>query len=337
MNRTHVILPANRLLSPMTVGRLAPTPSGGLHLGNARTFLIAWLSARTQGGRVLLRMDDLDRPRVKPGYVEQAIADLRWLGLEWDGEPVSQSARGAAYTEALEKLRAAGRVYPCVCSRREIESAARAPHEGEEGPVYAGACRGRFRDATDAQQRARRAAHWRFAVEAQDLRVEFEDALHGHCAFNAARQLGDFIVFRNDGIAAYQLATVVDDHAQGVTEVVRGDDLLSSTARQILLYHALGLTPPKFVHVPLVLDGAGQRMAKRRDSTRLAALREAGVPPAQVIGALAASCGWAMAGERLMPEKLVSRFDLSLLPRQAVRIEGATLSAVALAPPAGLW
>ncbi|MBI5396758.1 MAG: tRNA glutamyl-Q(34) synthetase GluQRS, partial [Verrucomicrobia bacterium] len=131
----------------MTIGRLAPTPSGGLHLGNARTFLIAWLSARAQGGRVLLRIDDLDRPRVKPGYVEQAIADLHWLGLEWDGEPVFQSERGALYAAALEKLKAAGLAYPCVCSRREIESAARAPHAGDEGPVYPGTCRGKLRNA----------------------------------------------------------------------------------------------------------------------------------------------------------------------------------------------
>lgn len=299
----------------MTVGRLAPTPSGGLHLGNARTFLIAWLSARAQGGRVLLRIDDLDRPRVKPGCVEQALADLRWLGLLWDGAPVSQSDRGAAYAEALARLCAAGLAYPCVCSRREIESAARAPHEGEEGAVYPGTCRGRFRDAEEARERTGRAANWRFVAAARGAAVEFTDAVRGALSFDVARQLGDFIVFRGDGIAAYQLATVVDDHAQGVTEVVRGDDLLTSTARQILLYRALGLAPPEFLHVPLVLDDAGQRMAKRRDSTRLAALREAGVPAAKVIGALAASCGWAGAGEELMPEPLVARFDLTRLPR----------------------
>ncbi|MCX7824166.1 MAG: tRNA glutamyl-Q(34) synthetase GluQRS [Verrucomicrobiae bacterium] len=304
------------------VGRLAPTPSGALHLGNARTFLIAWLSARSQGGRVVLRMDDLDAPRVKPGYVEQAMADLRWLGLEWDGEPMFQSRRGDAYRAALETLRAAGRVYPCVCSRREVAAAARAPHEGEEGPVYPGTCRRRPRKEHSAQKRADQPPSWRFATDTGESRVEFEDALHGRCVFDAARQLGDFIVFRNDGIAAYQLATIVDDHAQGVTEVVRGDDLLTSAPRQLLLYRALGLTPPRFMHVPLVLDAAGQRMAKRRDSTRLAALREAGVPAAQVIGALAASCGWAAPGEQLMPAELIGRFDLAKLPRRPVRWDG---------------
>jgi glutamyl-tRNA synthetase len=312
-----------------------------LHLGNARTFLIAWLSARAAGGRVVLRVDDLDRPRVKPGFVEQAVADLRWLGLEWDGEPLFQSRRGSDYAAALEKLRAAGFVYPCVCSRREIEIAARAPHEGEEGPVYPGTCRGKFRDAEEARRRAGRAPCWRFAAacggnlsaptpaglqdgrgaEAAATFVEFDDALHGRCRFDAARQLGDFVVFRSDSIAAYQLATVVDDHAQGVTEVVRGDDLVTSTPRQLMLYRALGLTPPRFLHVPLVLDAAGQRMAKRRDSTRLAALREAGVSAARVVGALAASCGWAAPGERMMPAQLIPCFDLSKLPRQPVRID----------------
>ena len=299
-------------------GRLAPTPSGGLHLGNARTFLVAWLSARAVGGRVVLRVDDLDRPRVKPGFVQQAMEDLRWLGLDWDEEPMFQSRRNDAYTAALEKLRAVELAYPCVCSRKEIESAARAPHEGDEGPVYSGACRRKFRDAADAQRQTGRAPCWRFAADG--LRVEFEDVLQGRRGFDVARQLGDFIVFRNDGIAAYQLATVVDDHAQGITEVVRGDDLLTSTARQILLYRALGLTPPRFLHVPLVLDTTGQRMAKRRDSTRLAALREAGVPAAQVIGALAASCRWAAPGENAMPAELIARFDLSKLPRQPVQL-----------------
>ncbi|MBM3889595.1 MAG: tRNA glutamyl-Q(34) synthetase GluQRS [Verrucomicrobia bacterium] len=310
---------AIRIPQSSVVGRLAPTPSGGLHLGNARTFLIAWLSARAQGGRVVLRIDDLDAPRVKPGYIAQAISDLRWLGLEWDGEPMFQSRRGDAYRAALEKLRAAGRVYACVCSRREIEAAARAPHEGEEGPVYPGTCRSKRRAPHDAPRQAGRQSSWRFATDAGDSRVEFEDALRGRCVFDVARQLGDFVVFRNDGIAAYQLATVVDDHAQGVTEVVRGDDLLMSAPRQLLLYRALGLTPPRFLHVPLVLDVAGQRMAKRRDSTRLAALRESGVPAVQVIGLLAASCAWAAPGERLMPAELIGRFDLAKLPRQPVR------------------
>lgn len=271
-----------------------------------RTFLIAWISARAAGGRVLLRIDDLDQARVKSGYVEQAIADLQWLGLEWDGEPLYQSQRSDAYAVVLDQLRAAGMVYPCVCSRREIEMALHAPHAGDEAPRYPGTCRGKPVSVEG------RAPAWRFAADGAP--VEFEDGLRGRCSL----ETDDFVVFRNDGIAAYQLATVVDDAFQGVTEVVRGDDLLSSTPRQLLLYRALGLTPPRFLHVPLVLDAAGERMAKRRDSTRLAALREAGVPAPEVVGALAASCGWAADGERLMPGQLISRFDLGKLPRQAV-------------------
>ena len=183
-----------------------------------------------------------------------------------------------------------------------------APHAGDEGARYPGTCRGKSLSV------AGRTQAWRFAADG--VPVQFEDALHGRCAM----ETDDFVVFRNDGIAAYQLATVVDDAFQGVTEVVRGDDLLSSTPRQLLLYRALGLTPPRFLHVPLVLDAAGERMAKRRDSTRLAALREAGVPASKVIGALATSCGWAKPDERMMPSELVARFDLAVLPCEPVRI-----------------
>ena len=298
----------------MIIGRLAPTPSGGLHLGNARTFLIAWLSARAAGGRVLLRLDDLDLARVKPGNVAQALADLQWLGLDWDGAPVLQSQRGAAYAVALQQLRDAGLVYPCSCSRREIELAAHAPHAGDEGPRYPGTCRGGMRETG-------RSPAWRFAVRGGP--VEFADAMHGPCRADVAAECGDFVVCRNDGIAAYQLATVVDDAFQGVTEVVRGNDLLGSTPRQLLLYQALGLTPPRYLHVPLVLDAGGQRMAKRRDSKRLAALRSAGVPAARVIGLLAGSCGWATAGEEIMPAGLIGRYDLTKLPRQPVQPDSA--------------
>ncbi|MCG3150686.1 MAG: Glutamate--tRNA ligase [Verrucomicrobiae bacterium] len=285
----------------MVIGRLAPTPSGGLHLGNARTFLIAWLSARAAGGRIVLRIDDLDRPRVKIGYTEQALADLRWLGLDWDGEPLYQSQRSAAYETALDKLRAAGAVYASTASRRELALAAQAPHANEP---------------SSGDISSDRLPAWRFRVSKQP--VDFDDAIHGACAITT----DDFVVFRNDGIAAYQLATVVDDHFQGVTEVVRGDDLLSSTPRQILLARALGLPSPRYVHVPLVLDGQSERMAKRRDSTQLAALRAAGAPAAEIIGRLAGSCGWAQAGEHIRPAELLARFDLAKLPRHAVQLTG---------------
>ena len=282
----------------MVTGRLAPTPSGGLHLGNARTFLIAWLAARAAGGRVVLRIDDLDTPRVKPGYSEQAIADLQWLGLDWDGEIVYQSQRAAAYAAALEQLKAAGLVYACTISRREATLSARAPHAGEEAA---------------ARSANGRNPAWRFRAPTEP--VTFTDAIHGDCALVT----DDFVVSRADGIAAYQLATVVDDHFQGVNEIVRGDDLLDSTPRQILIARALGLPSPRYLHVPLVLDAGGERMAKRRDSTRLAALREAGKSAAAVVGMLAASCGWAEPGEAVLPAQLLGRYDLAHLPRQPVR------------------
>jgi glutamyl-tRNA synthetase len=314
----------------MIIGRLAPTPSGGLHLGNARTFLIAWLSARAAGGRVLLRIDDLDAVRVKPGYVEQALADLRWLGLGWDGEPLFQSRRGDAYMAVLKQLQDAGRAYPCVCSRREIELASHAPHAGEEGPAYPGTCRNNsilvgadsIRDRLEDRSGLKtaptslRPPAWRFAVMEGEHRVAFEDEVRGRCEYES----DDFVIYRNDGIAAYQLATVVDDVFSGVNEVVRGDDLLRSTARQCLLCRALGAPVPRFLHVPLVLDAGGDRMAKRRDSMRLSALRESGVDAGEVIGMLAASCGWAETGERVMPAALIGRFDLSKLPREPVSI-----------------
>lgn len=287
----------------MVTGRLAPTPSGGLHLGNARTFLVAWLSARAAGGRVVLRIDDLDVTRVKPVYVEQALADLRWLGVDWDGEPVSQSQRGAAYAAALEALRSAGLIYPSTASRRELSLAGRAPHEGEEVMARADT------DCTPA---------WRFRATREP--VEFDDAICGRCAMAT----DDFVVNRADGIAAYQLATVVDDHFQGVTEVVRGDDLLTSTPRQVLVARSLGIALPRYVHVPLVLDAGGERMAKRRDSARLEALREAGVSASRVVGMLAASCGWVNEGEEWMPGGLVDRFDLAKLPRWPVQLRGLT-------------
>ncbi|MEI6085264.1 MAG: tRNA glutamyl-Q(34) synthetase GluQRS [Verrucomicrobiota bacterium] len=279
----------------MVTGRLAPTPSGGLHLGNARTFLIAWLSARAAGGRVVLRVDDLDHTRVKPGFVDQAMEDLRWLGLDWDETPVYQSQRAAAYDAALAKLRAADLIYPSFASRRELALITQAPHAGDEQLV-------------DKD----RAPAWRFRAPTEP--VQFTDAFHGPCTIVT----DDFIVSRNDGVAAYQLATVVDDHFQNVTEVIRGDDLLSSTPRQILLGRALGIPAPRYVHVPLVLDTGGERMAKRRDSTQLAAMRAAGISPARVVGRLAASCGWAKQGEDVMPVQLIKRFDLSQLPQQAV-------------------
>jgi glutamyl-tRNA synthetase len=293
------------------VGRLAPSPTGKLHLGNLRTFLAAWLSARAAGGTVLLRVEDLDTPRVRPGATAEMVDDLRWSGLDWDGEPVKQSDRQPFYEAALARLREQDAVYPCTCSRADIERAASAPHAGEEGPNYPGTCAGRR--AADAAGLAGRRFAWRFRVRESPA---FADGLHGPVAIDLARAGGDFVVWRSDGVPAYQLAVVVDDAAQGVTEVVRGDDLLSSTPRQVLLYRALGLTEPRFTHVPLVVGADGQRLAKRHGATALAELRAAGVDPRRVLGLLAWSCGLLAKPEPVTARDLLPRWDLGKVSRE---------------------
>jgi glutamyl-tRNA synthetase len=294
---------------------LAPSPTGALHLGNARTFLLAWLSIRSQGGTLLLRIEDIDGPRVKPGAAAQAIADLRWLGLDWDGEPVTQSERLPLYAAAALRLVASGAAYPCVCTRREVEEAASAPHEGnDDGPVYPGTCRGRFADLAAAREATGREAALRFSVDV--AHAPFVDRFAGSQQGSIA---GDFVIQKRDGGAAYQLAVVVDDAAQGVTEVVRADDLLPSTPRQLLLYRALQLTPPQFVHVPLVVGGDGLRLAKRHGDTSLRHLRERGVAAAAVVGYLAFLCGMRGPGQRCSPADLLRDFRWEGVPRGPVR------------------
>jgi len=296
------------------VGRLAPSPTGALHLGNARTFLLAWLSIRSRGGTLLLRVEDIDGPRVKASAVAQTIEDLRWLGLDWDGDVLLQSTRLPAHHAAAERLLAAGHAYACVCTRAEIDDAASAPHEpGDDGPVYPGTCRGRFADPAAARAASGRAPALRQRVDVDAM--PFVDGFIGPCA-GVVR--GDFVVQKRDGGPAYQLAVVVDDAAQGVTEVLRADDLLPSTPRQLILYRALGLTPPQFVHVPLVVGGDGLRLAKRHGDTSLRAFRERGVTPQRLVGALARLCGQP-APDECTPRDLLPSFDLGRLPRHPVR------------------
>jgi glutamyl-tRNA synthetase len=298
-------------------GRLAPSPTGVLHLGNARTFLLAWLSVRSRGGRLWLRIEDIDGPRVKAGAAADAIEDLRWLGLDWDGEPMVQSHRLAVYADAAAKLLASGLAYPCVCTRKEVEEAASAPHEpqdgGADGPVYPGTCRGKWRTPAEAEAATGRAPALRFRVDVGS--VPFADAFRGR---EPGRIAGDFVIQKRDGGPAYQLAVVVDDAAQGVTEVLRADDLLPSTPRQLLLYRALGLRPPAFAHVPLVVGADGLRLAKRHGDTSLRSFRERGVAAETVVGYLAFLCGFRGRGTRCTARELLDGFDLSRLPRGPV-------------------
>jgi len=296
------------------VGRLAPSPTGALHLGNARTFLLAWLSVRARGGTLLLRIEDIDGPRVKPETVQQTIDDLRWLGLDWDGVPELQSARLEHYRRAVERLLADGRVYPCTCSRKEIEDAASAPHEDGTEPVYPGTCRGRYASLAEARAATGRDAALRFRVDVDA--VPFTD---GFVGAQAGKVVGDFVVQKRDGGPAYQLAVVVDDAATGVTEVVRADDLLASTPRQLLLYRALGLGAPRFVHVPLVVGGDGRRLAKRHGDTSLRWFRDRGVAADTIVGHLAHRTGLAPTNAPCRPRDLLARFAWERVPRGPVR------------------
>ncbi|MGH7806016.1 MAG: tRNA glutamyl-Q(34) synthetase GluQRS, partial [Candidatus Binatia bacterium] len=297
------------------VGRLAPTPSGLLHLGNARSFLLAWLWARREGGRVLLRIEDVDLPRCRPEYRAAILRDLEWLGLDWDELVEDQSRRFPLYREHLERLARAGLAYPCTCSRRDIEEASSAPH-GDEGPIYPGTCRDRWRDAAEARDAGGRDPAWRFRWEGAPMRLR--DEIEGDVVVDPA-SLGDFVVWRREELASYQLAVAVDDAAQGVTQVLRGRDLLQSTARQLALDDALGLRgPARWAHVPFLLDREGGRMAKRDASLALATLRENGVDPRRVVGLLARTAGLAAAVRALAPRELVDAFDLARVRREDV-------------------
>jgi glutamyl-tRNA synthetase len=292
------------------VGRLAPSPTGAQHVGNARTYLIAWLSARAQGGRVVLRIEDIDSPRIKAGAAAAACADLRWLGLDWDDGPIVQTQRLEQYGAALEKLQQQELVYPCTCTRSDIDRAASAPHAEHEGPLYPGTCAGRR--AADAAALAGRPYAWRLRTTEET--IPFTDSYRGPVHLNLRDLGGDFVVYKSTGTPAYQLAVVVDDAAQGVTEVIRGDDLIPSTPRQLLLYRALGLAPPRFAHVPLVVGPDGRRLAKRHGDTRLAALRGAGVRSEDLLGLLAWSCGWLERCEPITARELLPRFRLAAIP-----------------------
>lgn len=298
-------------------GRYAPSPSGDLHLGNLRTAMLAWLYVRAMSGQFVLRIEDLDLPRMRPGASEQMLADLRWLGLDWDEgpdlggpyAPYLQSERLEIYQHHLRLLLENGLIYPCYCSRAEIAQAASAPQQGaEEGPRYPGTCR----DLTESQRRrieaSGRRPSLRFRV-ADERVVSFTDLLQGPTSQNVQQVVGDFIVSRSDGVFSYQFAVVVDDGLMRINQVVRGLDLLSSTARQILLFEALDFPVPEFAHVPLLLDAEGRRMAKRQHSFGLAPLRQAGTTPQQVLGQLATSCGLATPETQLSPYDLVDLYS----------------------------
>lgn len=301
----------------MPITRLAPSPTGALHLGNARTFLINWLLARQRGWKIILRIEDLDGPRIKAGADKQAIEDLKWLGIDWDQAPIYQSARMEKYKDAISQLLESNQAYPCICSRSEVAQAASAPHPEDGAEVYPGTCRGKFKSLEEAQRISGRPPALRFAVT--DRIIEFNDHFAGHQRFDVARQLGDFVISKSDGTPAYQLAVVADDADMNITDVVRGDDLLDSTPRQILLYEALGLKHkiPNYYHLPLIKGEDGRRLAKRHGDTRLGYYRNRGVPAARVLTLLTRWCG----ADSL--EQLRTNLDLSKLSKDAITFTSA--------------
>lgn len=339
---------------PTLVGRLAPSPTGAQHVGNARTYLIAWLSLRSRGGRVILRIEDIDSPRVKPWATQQAIDDLRWLGLDWDEgpdlggrhAPYVQTERVERYREVLRRLIEGQESFLGGGSTPWAGTLPPGPSPGRRGAqeqveekrgswVYPCTCtRTDIAEAASAPHQgqegpiypgtcAGRSPHeaetlstpFAWRFRTHDHTLQLHDLFAGDVRCNPARELGDFVIGKKDGTPAYQLAVVVDDHEMGVTEVCRGDDLLPSAFRQLEIYHALGWQPPRFMHVPLVIGSDGRRLAKRHGDTRISLLRERGIPAERLLGLLAWSCRWQPDRSPTTIAELLQRFDPATIPR----------------------
>ncbi len=320
--------------------RLAPSPTGALHLGNARTFLFSWLRARSLCGEIIMRIEDLDHPKVKPEKIGEIYTDLKWLGLDWDEGPQSlnpeittygpyiQSERQNFYSEAFEQLRQQGDIYPCTCTRADIQAAQSAPHAGDE-LFYPNLCRDKYTDPEHAERESGKVPAWRFhAPQGESV---FTDNFCGTQIEDLQLFSGDFVIARNEKSAAYQLAVVVDDNAMDITEVIRADDLLPSTHRQIALYEALGMRPPEFLHLPLVIGEDGRRLAKRHGDTRISQIRNETKTSAQkVIGWLAYTMKFAEFGEELSMQELLLRFDLKKIPHKAYVVREKDLQLLGL-------
>ena len=297
-------------------GRFAPSPSGRMHLGNLWSCLLAWLSARSVGGSMVLRLEDLDPDRCRPEYCDQVMRDLEWLGLDWDGQPVWQSRRTEAYEEAFRQLEQQDLIYPCYCTRAE-RLAASAPHRSDGVVLYDGRCRRLTPEQRTEYGKTRRPA-WRVAVP--DETVSFHDLCQGKYSENLARDCGDFILRRSDGVYAYQLAVVVDDAMMGVTQVVRGSDLLDSTPRQLWLQDKLGLPHPEHGHVPLLLSGDGRRLAKRDRDQELGQLQQKYSAP-ELVGKLAHGAGLLEEYQPITPSQLLPFFSWDKVPREDRRLD----------------
>ncbi|WP_158222710.1 glutamate--tRNA ligase family protein [Rhodopirellula sp. MGV] len=306
----------------MTRGRLAPSPTGAQHLGNARTHLVAYWSTRHVGGELALRIDDLDSPRVKTWAIDQAIEDLRWLGIDWDSTIAKQTDHREHYQVAIDQLHQSNLIYPCYCSRKDIEEVISAPHETRfrgELPPYPKICAGyRYGDTIDDREHC-------FRFRARDEIIEFDDQMLGRQACNPAFELGDFPVVSRSGDASYQLAVLIDDQLQGVDQVVRGNDLVASTFRQMDIAKRLGIPSPTYAHVPLIRGLDGRRLAKRHGDTRLGYYRERGVRPETIVGWAAFTLGLIDTPEDCKASELTSHFDWSCLPTDDLCIDPQSL------------
>lgn len=295
--------------------RLAPSPTGALHLGNARTFAVNWALARQQAWQIVLRIDDLDGPRVKAGADQQAIDVLQWLGLDWDEGPYRQTESLSEYRAALERLIDQRAIYPCSCTRSEIQAAQSAPHAGEHELKYPGTCRPRQGTLFPYDALQQENVAWRLWVPNREL--QFHDQWAGLQCGNVSQEVGDFVVANKQGTASYQLAVVVDDAQQGITDIVRGDDLLTSTFRQMWLVDGLQLSPPQhYWHLPLVIGADGRRLAKRHGDSRLVHYRSCGVSPERIWGLIADWCG--LGRQPMSAQEFVARFSLDRLPRDPI-------------------
>jgi glutamyl-tRNA synthetase len=312
-------------LGQRPVGRLAPSPTGYLHLGHARSFLLAYWQIRAQGGRLLLRLEDLDSSRLKPRFIDATLRDLEWLGIDWDGRPERQSETIDRILAAAAELEQRGLAYACVCTRSELRSVVNAPQAADQEPRYNGNCDGRFASLRAAEALTLRAAGLRFRVPAGPITLH--DGFAGSQELDVRTEVGDFMILRRDKVPAYQLAVVVDDAAQGVTDVLRGDDLLPSAARQWHLQRALGLRAPRWFHVPLVCDEQGRRLAKRADDLSLTELRDGGCDPRAIVAWAARSAG-IEAPDRISPSEITPSFDLRHLPRGPVVLSRKDVSAL---------
>ena len=306
---------------PVESGRFAPSPSGRMHLGNALSAMLAWLSAKHQGGEILLRIEDLDPARSKAEYARGIMDDFRWLGLLWDRRATDQSRRGEAYAAALRQLEQMNLIYPCYCSRDQLHAAS-APHASDGRVIYAGTCRN-----LTPEQRAVMTKKPSLRIRLPDREIFFRDGLQGDVRMNLQREFGDIILRRADGVAAYQLAVVVDDGTEGVTEVVRGRDLLSSTPVQLFLYELLGLTPPRFYHVPMLLAPDGRRLSKRDRDLDFGYLRQH-FSPEEIIGLLGHLAGLMERWEPVSARELACDFSWSRVKQSDIILDPRLLERV---------